>query len=1034
MLKESPTVSAPLLAEAASFSPEDVFSSLPLSPCNALDPLTDLRGNYDFRAALDFLCQADGVWAVLIVGIDEFKGINDLYSYSFGDAVLKEFAALLTSLTFGQTVPFRLDGDGFGLIFASKRAAVDFYVNLKDRLRDPLDVEGNKILLTASAGMSGYPCDGASGEMLYRNARMTLRMAKTCGKDQLVVYSDEILKQEQFKMKLLNNLKDCVKRGFEGFSLRFQPLVRAHDGDLYGCEVLLRWGHPDFPEEVTPYVFIPALEESGLILEVGRWVLATALGHYASLARLVPDFQMNINVSSKQFEDPDFKFFVVNTVAEHHIDPAKITLELTESGQITDTEKMSQVFEFLRGQGIKIALDDFGTGYASFELFRVLSADQLKIDRSFLERLSYDVTDQKIITQIVNLCHSMNMTVCVEGIECPETETIVRQLGPELMQGYYFNMPMTLQEFERFYQAKPHNAAEILPETVPPEHENSMAYAPFRPAQPMSMEEIVDNAHAGIFQVGMDHEFTFLTCNEGYRRMLGYTARQMDEKFKNQALGFVHPDDVDYVNEEIRRQLNLGDTVTIEFRVVKANGDPIWILGTGNVVKNRHGNASLVVVIIDNNRIQTQNLSTQQQVDFFESVLSNITVGVKCVRFDVNFTIDYISPSFLSILGYTRDEVRTLFDDKYINMIYPDDIKVVTNDILEQLKVGNVVTLRYRTPCKDGRLIWVKTVSRLCPPDPDGVQRAYSSVIDVSNRAGEEPVDISAGMTHRYQSAVQQWGDVLFEYDFKSDTLSFSDNYQNVFGRACQTTVQDELAFVHEDDVALLYTTFEAVRQGKQPQLLEVRLLTKQGRFRWYSVRFTLPDMFGDTPVSAIGKISDIDDERRERDNLVSQTEKDAMTDLLNKGTIERKVRSVLDQAGSSQHYALFIIDIDDFKHINDRRGHFNGDKVICEIARRLKVLFRAHDLVGRAGGDEFMAFIPFDGDEAVLVAKAEAVVAKMREPLDLDGEQCTLSGSVGVSCFPNDGTQFYDLFRRADSALYRAKELGKDGYCLAAK
>ncbi|MEG2501346.1 MAG: PAS domain-containing protein, partial [Oscillospiraceae bacterium] len=185
-----------------------------------------------------------------------------------------------------------------------------------------------------------------------------------------------------------------------------------------------------------------------------------------------------------------------------------------------------------------------------------------------------------------------------------------------------FNMPMTLQEFERFYQAKPHDAAEILPEIVPPEHENSMAYAPFRPAQPMRMEEIVDNAHAGIFQVGMDHEFTFLTCNEGYRRMLGYTARQMDEKFKNQALGFVHPDDVDYVNEEIRRQLNLGDTVTIEFRVVKANGNPIWILGTGNVVKNRHGNASLVVVIVDNNRIKAQNLSTQQQAAFFDSILS----------------------------------------------------------------------------------------------------------------------------------------------------------------------------------------------------------------------------------------------------------------------------------------------------------------------------------------------------------------------------------------------------------------------------
>ncbi|MEG2260751.1 MAG: diguanylate cyclase [Raoultibacter sp.] len=999
-----------------------------------LDPVTHLMGNYDFRTALESLCTSEKSWAVLILGIDEFKGINDFYSYSFGDQVLNEFSAQIAAVFGDQAALYRLDGDGFGLIFPSKKMALEFYVAFKERLATPLEVDGNKISLTASAGISGYPADGNSGELLYRNARMALRTAKLGGRDQLVVYSDEILKKEQFKMKLLNNLRDCVKKGFRGFSLRYQPLVRAQNGELYGCEVLLRWTHSDFPQEVTPYEFIPALEESGLILEVGRWVFESALQEYERLARLVPDFQMNINVSSKQFEDPDFKFFVVSKVTEHHIDPAKITLELTESGQIADTEEMSHVFDFLRGQGIKIALDDFGTGYASFELFRVLSADQLKIDRSFLERLSYDVTDQKIIAQIVNLCHSMNMTVCVEGIESPEIESVVRQLGPELMQGYYFNTPMALEDFENFYREKvPAEQVDTLP-VAAPEHQQSMAYAPFRPAQPMSMNEIIDNAHAGIFQVGMDHEFTFLTCNEGYRRMLGYTARQMEEKFKNQALGFVHPDDMEYVNEEIRRQLNLGDTVTIEFRVVKANGDPIWILGTGNVVKSRRGNPSLVVVIIDNNRIKTKNLAIEKEAAFHNSILSNITAGVKCVRFDVNFTIDYISPSFLSILGYTREEVRTLFDDKYINMIYPEDIKVVTNDILEQLKVSNVVTMRYRSLCKNGKLIWVETVSRLCPPDDDGIQRAYSSVIAISDSVANEPEPQPSRASNRYQLAVQQWGDILFEYDFRSGVLSFSDNFKSVFGRNCQTTVQDELNFVHEDDVALLYTTFETARRGAQPDPIEVRLLTKAADFRWYALRFTLPERFGDVPVSAIGKMSDIDEERKERDDLVSQTEKDAMTDLFNKGTAERKIRALLDRAEGDQRFALFVVDIDNFKQVNDRMGHISGDKVIREIARRLKSLFRASDLVGRAGGDEFIACISCDGSVDSATAKAAEMVKKLHEPFFLEGEKYDLSVSVGVACFPEDGAQFYDLFRRADSALYRAKELGKDGYCLAAK
>ncbi|MEG0932989.1 MAG: diguanylate cyclase [Lachnospiraceae bacterium] len=758
-----------------------------IDPQSTIDSITGLKDNGEFRQALKTIVKAGESKIILIVGIDEFKGINDLYSYSFGDKVLASFAKKVRASVSADVDIYRLDGDGFGLIFpdGELNKAVQCFHMLQEAAQTSVFIEENNISFTVSGGISIYINDGNDSELLYRNARMALRTAKSKGKNQLVIFSDEILMKEHFKMQILGCLRESVKKAFQGFSLRYQPLVKACDASLYGCEVLLRWENPTFPQGVSPYEFIPVLEDSGLIIEVGAWVLENAIMQCALWSKLMPDFQMSINVSSIQFEHPEFKFFVIDTLAKYDVRPSAITLELTESGKISDPKEMQHVFDFIRGQGIKIALDDFGTGYSSLSIFRILSVDQLKIDRSFLERISYDVIDQKIITQIVNLCHSMNMCVCIEGIETLEIEEIVQQFGPELLQGYYYNCPMTATEFEAFYLTNQSMQKAFAENDITNEHTQSMTYVPFRPAQPMSMKDVVDNAYAGIFQVGLDQEFTFLTCNEGYRRMLGYTAKEMDERFKNRALGFVYSEDVEYVNTEIRRQLSMGDTITIEFRVVKSNGTPIWILGTGNVVKSPHGGASLIVVIIDNDNLKKKNIKIEQEGQF-------------------------------------------------------------------------------------NRLI-------------------------------------------------------------------------------------------------------------ESPQI-------------------------------------------------------DCMTGLLNKGETENQVKKLLLNAVSEQQFALCIIDIDNLKQMNHQLGHVKGDEVICEIAARISHSFGENDVVGRVGGEEFLACIPYVGEKSKIITIIEHLIIRLHQGIIIDHKEYPVSVSVGIACYPHDGTNFYDLFHRADSALYRSKEIGKGTYCFATK
>lgn len=1001
---------------------------------STLDPVTNLRCNYDFRFMLSAITQKEMTCGVMVLGVDDFKRVNDLYSYAYGDEVLRVFARKMKEMLPEGVSLYRLDGDGFGILYpnASKEDMLQCFSQLKKIAEMPIYLEESTISFTVSAGICLYPKDGTSSEMLYRNARVSLRTSKARGKNQATAYSDELFEKEQFKMRLFEKLKECIIDHFHGFTLNFQPLIDARTKTLSGCEVLLRWSHPDFPDGVTPYEFIPVLEKSGLIIETGKWVLETAVCQLVDWIEYMPEFQMNINVTSGQFEDPDFKFFVMETLSKYKIDPSLITLELTESGKITKTKEVQHAFDFLRSQGIKIAFDDFGTGYASLSIFQVLSADELKIDRSFLERITYDVTDQKILSQIINLCHSMNMTVCVEGIETKEVDKIICQLGPELLQGYYYNKPLTKEDFFSYYFHKSETKEKHELLTIVPQYKKSMVYSDFRPTQPLSMEEVIDNAYAGIFQVALDHEFTFLTCNEGYRRMLGYTAREMEEKFGNRALGFVHPDDMAFINEEIRRQLGYGDTVTIEFRVVRSDGSAIWILGTGNVVKGRHGNSNLIVVIIENDKIKKKQLAVEQNYEFYKKILKNVPIGMKCVRYDEEFTIEYISPGLLAILGYKEEEIKSLFDGKLRNMIYKEDRNQVISSILEQLPKSKVVVLHYRMLCKDGKLIWVETISRIYEADADGIQRCYSSVMDITDNTEKQSEGRFLSIENRYQTAAQEWGEVLFEYNFQTRCVIFSDNYQSMFGRAPKRRIDEEIYSIHEADRDILLNTLQTVHEGRQPHPIEVRILVRKEEYIWCSLVFTKPDKIGNVPVAAIGKISNIDEEKRKRDKLLAQTQHDNMTGLLNKSTVEERIRHTLSHAEEGQYYAMFMIDVDNFKKVNDSMGHMFGDMVLREVAVRILSQFRKSDITGRAGGDEFLAFIEFNGDLRFLERKGQEIVNALQKKIVYQGVTIQVSISLGISYYPTDGTHFHELFRRADSALYRAKEIGKNGFCIS--
>lgn len=1004
---------------------------------NNIDSVTNLRYIGSFCNTLEIMTAESTHFGILLIGLDDFKRINNLYSYSFGDKVLARFATAVEAILPSQAHLFRLDGDSFGIIMPILDVADLIYLfdQIQAMVQVPLLLDGVFVSLTISGGICRYPDDGMNADTLYRNARIAIVESKGRGKKQVTVCSPGLCSQAQRRMTLLEVLRESVQNQCEGFCLRYQPLIHADDETLYGCEVLMRFYHPQFPEGVSPYEFIPILESSDLIFEVNKWLLFQSFTQCARWVEIFPEFQMNVNFSCSQFEKPDFSLQVMAMLSQTGLKPSAITLELTESGAVTDMDTVSNVFNFFRSQGIKIALDDFGTGYSSLSIFQMLKADELKIDRSFLSRLTYDITDQALVRQIIQLCHGINMMVCVEGIESDKVMEIVREFSPELLQGFYYDRPLTSEEFETRYLR---NGG--LPQTASrcgkaPELSQSMVYSSIRPTQPLAMDELVNNAHAGIFQVAMDASFSFITCNEGYRKMLGYTALDIEKRFGNFALGIVYPDDMNYVNEEIRRQLGEGDTVTIEFRVVRADGTPIWILGTGNVVKGADGLTSLVVIILDINEIKAKQLAIARKCNRFERILSNIPVGVKCVQNNEDFDLDYMSPAFLSLLGYEEKDLENLFHRKYINMVLEEDRPVVLSDVLDQVQHSSIVTLRYRSPCKNGLPIWVETISRLCPPEEDGIQRWYSSVVNITDSISEEQKKNTRCFANRIQTATEQWGDVLFEYDFATDTISFSSNYEVLFGRKPNQNMYEETKNLHPEDQYRLEEAVQMMHWGIQPPLLEVRYHSEQKGYFWISIQFTPPHILAGKPVSAIGKISNIDDEKKERDHLLQKSRLDCLTGLLNKKTVEDEIRTCITEnknKNNAKTHALCVLDIDDFKGINDCYGHLFGDQVLTTTARRLLHLMGEHALVGRAGGDEFIVFVPLGDPFGNQNELGEAIIKYLAQDIPFDGQTISPSFSVGISTYPTDGMDFYGLYRLADSALYRAKANGKNAYHVA--
>jgi diguanylate cyclase (GGDEF)-like protein len=397
--------------------------------------------------------RADGGAAVFFVDLDGFKSVNDTLGHAAGDRILCDVADRLGRIVRPHELLGRLSGDEFVIVcetLASEQPIARIAERIGEELREPFSLDGELFQISASVGVTvGEP--GKQPEELIAEADAAMYRAKQLGKARFEVYSEELGQRLRRRSELERALRHAAER--DELRLHYQPEVDLRSGRIVGVEALLRWQRDE--TLVMPAEFIPVAEETGLIVPIGAWVLDEALrqAHLWEQDDAIdrPPWT-SVNLSVRQLADPQIMQRVAEALARHDSDPSKLLLEVTESVILDDVEAGLTVLTQLKQLGTEIAIDDFGTGYASLSYLRRFPASALKIDRSFVAALEEGRT-HAIVAAMVELAHALGLTAIAEGIETVEQLAMLREIGCDLGQGYWFARPAPPEEVEPLLRA-----------------------------------------------------------------------------------------------------------------------------------------------------------------------------------------------------------------------------------------------------------------------------------------------------------------------------------------------------------------------------------------------------------------------------------------------------------------------------------------------------------------------------------------------------------------------------------------------------
>lgn len=420
-----------------------------------IDLLTKIPNRRNFMNKLDNMIEAAGknkYFAILFIDLDRFKAINDWNGHESGDIVLENTAFKIMNMLEDGDFLARLGGDEFVVMLEnikSIESTLDRANAIVEEFRKPFSIGGKNVICTISVGISIYPINSKRRTELMKFADIALYRAKTQGKNMAVLYDKDMKKEESRKLEIESRINEGFGKG--EFYLDYQPQIDIDSEKMVGVEALVRWNNSELGI-IGPGEFIGIAEDNGLIIEIGEFVISEVFKAIKYLnEKYDTNMTMAINFSPKQFYSSNLTDIISAMVQKYDVNPSWIEVEITENLSIRNEETVFAKLEELKNIGVSVAMDDFGMGYSSFSYLKKYPIDKLKIARELIIGVADNPQDYKIIKSIVSMCKELGVLVIAEGAEKREQVDVLKQLGCDIIQGYYYSKPISLEEMEKIY-------------------------------------------------------------------------------------------------------------------------------------------------------------------------------------------------------------------------------------------------------------------------------------------------------------------------------------------------------------------------------------------------------------------------------------------------------------------------------------------------------------------------------------------------------------------------------------------------------
>ncbi len=423
------------------------------------DPLTGLPNKTLLEETINNYIKnkkENGIIGFVYFDIDEFRNINEVKGHSVGDLLIQQVSKLLSEKIHKPNMLARMGGDEFVLALFDIDELEKFMPTIEDmfnHIRRSFILDEDDFFITYSAGVALYPDHGLDYITLLRHSDAAMSIAKSKGRDQIVIFDDEMVTLIKQQTEILNQLRQAIHN--DEFTLHYQPIIRLKDNSIDGTEALIRWVHP-VKGFIPPLEFISLSEKNGFIKDITEWVFKEAADQFKEWGSSNKNFKVSINLSAVMLMNDKFITNLIKWIQEHHIDCSKFNLEITETAIISDIQKSVHVLNSLKRLGFTIALDDFGTGYSSLTYLQKLPIDTIKIDRSFISNIKEDTEEFYVLKYMIDLAHHLKLTVVAEGIETLEQAEMVKKYNVDFAQGYYYCKPMpqnrVLEYFKAYHQ------------------------------------------------------------------------------------------------------------------------------------------------------------------------------------------------------------------------------------------------------------------------------------------------------------------------------------------------------------------------------------------------------------------------------------------------------------------------------------------------------------------------------------------------------------------------------------------------------